>query len=188
MWASVRPTSTVRGPGARAAKSSGRPEAAWDATQPHVPFPMLGETQAISMTSLLDEPQAHAAASGDMPTDGSDPAAPGAASDRENSDQATSPPRAASTSTSTSADAPPVAVPSGDGRDQTHDEQRPLVEAVEDSQPVPVVAADAEASPFEIDEVEALPDEAEGVLDLHEGASDFVPVTSADRPHHESNG
>ena len=55
-------------------------------------------------------------------------------------------------------------------------------QAVEDSQPVPVVAADPDASPFEIDEVEALPDEADGVLDLHEGASDFVPVTSADRP------
>jgi macrolide phosphotransferase len=78
----------------------------------------------------------------------------------------------------------PVDAPDADGGSHAHDGQ----EAVEDSQPVPVVAADADASPFEIDEVEALPDEADGVLDLHEGASDFVPVTSADRPHHESNG
>jgi len=51
---------------------------------------------------------------------------------------------------------------------------------VEDSQPVPVVAADPDSSPFEIDEVEALPDDADGVLDLHEGASAFVPVTSTE--------
>ena len=153
-----------------------RPEAAWDATQPHVPFPMLGETQAISMTHLLDESQGYAAAPADTPTDASAPAAPGAAADHGDSAPATS------------TDAPPVAVPGEDGRGQAHDERPPLVEAVEDSQPVPVVATDAEASPFEIDEVEALPDEADGVLDLHEGASDFVPVSSADRPHRESNG
>jgi hypothetical protein len=51
---------------------------------------------------------------------------------------------------------------------------------VEESQPVPVVAADPDASPFEIDEVEALPEGADGVLDLHEGASDFVPVPKPD--------
>jgi hypothetical protein len=49
-------------------------------------------------------------------------------------------------------------------------------DAVEESQPVPVLAADADASTFEIDEVEALPEDIDGVLDLHEGASDFVPV------------
>ena len=167
--------------------SAGRPEAAWDATQPHVPFPMLGETQAISMTSVLDEPQGSAdvpSATAQAPTAASAPAAPGTAPDGVDSDPAPAP----SPSASMSKDAPPVAVPGGDGRDQTHDEPPPLTETVEDSQPVPVVAADAEASPFEIDEVEALPDAADGVLDLHEGASAFVPVSSADRPHHDSNG
>src|SRR4051812_42903980 len=33
------------------------PESEWDATQPHVPFPMLGETQAMSTPSLPDEPR-----------------------------------------------------------------------------------------------------------------------------------
>ena len=89
-------------------------------------------------------------------------------------------------STSTSTDAPPVAVPGEDGKHQAHDEQPPLVEAVEDSQPVPVVATDAEASPFEIDEVEALPDEADGVLDLTRERRTLPQV--ADRQHHDSNG
>jgi len=104
-----------------------RPEPAWDATQPHTPFPMLGETQAISTTTLLDD---------------YDPAAPlrHGGSDTEQ---------------------PPGA---------------------EQSQPVPLVAPDADATAFEIDEVEALPD---GVLDLHEGASDFVPVTTSDQPGHD---
>jgi hypothetical protein len=136
-----------------------RPEPAWDATQPHVPFPMLGETQAIWMAPLLDESQG--------PADAADAAAE------------------APTDAATEV---PVDAPDADGGSHAHDGQPQHAEAVEDSQPVPVVAADADASPFEIDEVEALPDEADGVLDLHEGASDFVPVTSADRPHHESNG
>ena len=51
---------------------------------------------------------------------------------------------------------------------------------------MPVMAADADASTFEIDEVEALPEDADGVLDLHEGASDFVPVEHRpDHPHHD---
>jgi hypothetical protein len=51
---------------------------------------------------------------------------------------------------------------------------------------VPLVAADSDASPFEIDEVEALPEEADGVLDLHEGASDFVRVEHGpDHPTHD---
>ena len=136
-----------------------RPEPAWDATQPHVPFPMLGETQAIGMAPLLDESQGPVAVA-DAPAE-------------------------APTDAATEA---PVDAPDADGGSHVHDARPQHAEAVEDSQPVPVVAADADASPFEIDEVEALPDEADGVLDLHEGASDFVPVTSADRPHHESNG
>ena len=60
-----------------------------------------------------------------------------------------------------------------------------VAEAVEDSQPVPVVAPTPTRRPFEIDEVEALPEEADGVLDLHEGASDFVPVDPPTTPHHD---
>jgi aminoglycoside phosphotransferase (APT) family kinase protein len=41
---------------------------------------------------------------------------------------------------------------------------------------MPIVAAGAGAATFEIDEVEPLPDEDAGLLDLHEGASDFIPV------------
>jgi hypothetical protein len=47
------------------------------------------------------------------------------------------------------------------------------------------VAVDSDASPFEIDEVEALPEQADGVLDLHEGASDFIPVTGHGHQHHD---
>ena len=48
---------------------------------------------------------------------------------------------------------------------------------------VPFVASGHSGVTFEIDEVEALPDEDAGVLDLHEGASDFVPVEHARHPH-----
>jgi hypothetical protein len=142
-----------------------RPEPEWDATQPHVPFPMLGATQAISMTSLLDEPEAPddwTAGDAEAPTTSPETAdaAPGDA---------------------VAADDMP-AVPDGTAepdRSPWHDE------TVEESQPVPLTAADADASTFEIDEVEALPEDADGVLDLHEGASDFVPVEH--RPEHPAH-
>ena len=41
---------------------------------------------------------------------------------------------------------------------------------------VPFVAPGHSDTTFEIDEVEALPDDEGGLLDLHEGASDFIPV------------
>ncbi len=41
---------------------------------------------------------------------------------------------------------------------------------------MPFVASGHSDTTFEIDEVEALPDEDAGLLDLHEGASDFIPV------------
>ena len=41
---------------------------------------------------------------------------------------------------------------------------------------MPFVASGHSDSTFEIDEVEALPAEDAGVTDLHEGASDFIPV------------
>ncbi|NUQ33280.1 MAG: hypothetical protein HOP99_10825, partial [Dermatophilaceae bacterium] len=68
-----------------------------------------------------------------------------------------------------------------DPEDDTDGGHEPLPVA-QDSQPVPVVAPHAGAAPFEIDEVEALPD---GVDDEHEGASDFVPVA---RPGHQGRG
>jgi aminoglycoside phosphotransferase (APT) family kinase protein len=95
------------------------PAADWDATVPHHPFPMLAETQAVSMSSLLtDETQAVAMS--------------GLLTDEDVADTATSP-------------------------------------------EVPIVPSGDNATTFEIDEVEALPAD-DGVLDLHEGASEFVPV------------
>lgn len=137
------------------------PEPEWDATQPHVPFPMLGETQAISMTGLANEPQGYAVS----------PDAPDEA-------HAASPPQ--------STDEAPAEV-TADGAGEVTGEPPARTGAVEDSQPVPVVSADSDASPFEIDEVEALPEESDGVLDLHEGASDFVPVTGHDHASRQSS-
>lgn len=168
-------------------ETGGRPEPEWDATQPHVPFPMLGETQAISMHPILDESQGYAV-SPQVPADASS-VAPGdahVAASPQHSDSAP-----ATTSPATE-DAPTGAAMGDDVGDSTGDAgDRAYVESparagfVEDSQPVPLVAADSDASPFEIDEVEALPEEADGVLDLHEGASDFVPVEH--RPGHRAH-
>ncbi|KRF40499.1 phosphotransferase [Terrabacter sp. Soil810] len=132
-----------------------RPEPEWDATQPHAPFPMLGETQAISMTTLLDEPQEYVAGTA---ADCSAPSPEPVTGDVEEG-------------------------PTWAHADDPEPEPSPWPEgAEEDSQPVPVMAADADASTFEIDEVEALPEDADGVLDLHEGASDFIAVEH--RPEH----
>lgn len=173
-----------------------RPEPEWDATQPHVPFPMLGETQAMAMAAPL------------LPDEPAQPAAQEATSDAPDQTYAV----------------PPAAAPGPDGREQTHDaavdvatmdyaaadggvdsggdggpdgggtdgggahsgeadpgpHADPSAGQPENSGPVPLVASDGDGSPFEIDEVEALPEDVDGVLDLHEGASDFVPVA----PHH----
>jgi macrolide phosphotransferase len=144
-----------------------------------VPFPMLGETQAISMSPLLDDPQ--------PPTDGAtapttDPSVPSVSSALPDHSTPTDSTRTQATWAHTvRAD---DAAPTTDGasepnRSPSHEE------AVEESQPVPVMAADADPSTFEIDEVEALPEDADGVLDLHEGASDFVPVEH--RPGHPAH-
>ncbi|GAB3877426.1 phosphotransferase [Terrabacter terrigena] len=113
-----------------------RPEPAWDATQPHTPFPMLGETQAISTTDLLDD--RHPAAASDEPV--------------------------------SSAQAEPAQAEPAQAEPTVLETAAPGASAAE---PTPLVAPDAGASPFEIDEVEALPDD-DG--DLHDGASDVVPL------------
>ncbi|MGO4603279.1 phosphotransferase [Terrabacter sp. 2YAF2] len=138
------------------------PEPEWDATQPHAPFPMLGETQAISMTDLVDDRRA-----------GGDEGNTGEASAAAPPDAHTDP------SGTTTPDPAPTRAGAESALPVTDTDDPDL----EDSQPVPVVAADPDASPFEIDEVEALPEDADGVLDLHEGASDFVPVPKPDHAH-----
>lgn len=161
-----------------------RPEPEWDATQPHVPFPMLGETQAISMTSLLDGQHEPAAGETGPAADLSEPAEPAAphAEPFEMSEPHEWDSEVAHASTASPAPEPAGALApaaenaSGPEGSAWADEAEDADDAVEESQPVPVLAADADASTFEIDEVEALPEDADGVLDLHEGASDFVPV------------
>ena len=110
-----------------------RREPEWDATQPHVAFPMLGETQEISTTGLVaaEQPPSPGEGSTEAPDEG---------------------------------EAGPVS---------------------QGEAPVPLVASGADASPFEIDEVEPLPADADGVLDLHEGASDFVRVTPSQHPRRD---
>jgi len=187
-----------------------RPEPDWDATQPHVPFPAPGATQAISMTPLLDEPhgipasdggpstyaapdsQAHeATGTGSTVSDpGQDPPQdpahegpaggtvdePGDATHTAGTgDEAVRHDRTGSTVFSSPGDVYPVGEPATAGTAQGFADEP--ARQPEESQPVPVVAPGSEASAFEIDEVEALPEDEGAVLDLHEGASGFVPVT-----------
>jgi len=194
------------------------PEPDWDATQPHVPFPMLGATQAISTTSSLDgQPTVTAEQARPSTTPAVDPGpAPRTGSTAWT---ATHEPALSSTGdtdqesrTGTACPATDESATSGTGdpgqqsrtgstawtatdesttttgrrtHDETHTgstawtatEEAPRT--AEESQPVPLVAPGADASTFEIDEVEALPEE-DAVLDLHEGASGFVPVGRPD--------
>jgi macrolide phosphotransferase len=140
-------------------KPTERPDPEWDATQPHVPFPMLGETQAISATSLLDEAQVPTSRTGTTEVSHAEPS-----TSHETADGAADDPAAAADGAPADQGASePTGSPWHGG-------------TVEESRPVPLMAAHADASTFEIDEVEALPEDTDGVLDLHEGASDFVPV------------
>lgn len=159
-----------------------RPEPEWDATQPHVPFPMLGETQAMAMAPPLtdDRPQQSARQ------------ATSAAPDHP---YAVPPTGATTASGARGADAAPdegvegetaarAAAGGDDGESGPHPSDAPsTVEPVAPG-PVPLVASEGAGSAFEIDEVEALPDDVEGVLDLHEGASDFVPVAPQHHDRH----
>jgi hypothetical protein len=72
-----------------------------------------------------------------------------------------------------------------DGSDATIADPDPILPQI------PFVRShDDSGAAFEIDEVEALPDEFGGVLDLHEGASDFVrvaPVARREEQHPEDH-
>ncbi|WP_404388277.1 phosphotransferase [Humibacillus xanthopallidus] len=114
----------------------------WDATQPHHPFPMLAETQAVAMAGLL-------------------------ADERGDTGEAEAPEMEP-------ADAPPA--PSSGPAVTPEPEIDADTEAKSDAVTVPFVASGHSDTTFEIDEVEALPDGDGGLLDLHEGASDFIPV------------
>jgi aminoglycoside phosphotransferase (APT) family kinase protein len=147
-----------------------RPEPAWDATQPHTPFPMLGETQAISTTSLLDDPEP-AATTGVVDGAGSADPEGYAAEPAPTATDRSAGPGSVDWAAPGARTSPAGGAPSGEAWPEP-----------EQSQPVPLVAPDGGASPFEIDEVEALPD---GVVDQHEGASDFVAVA---HPEHRGDG
>ncbi|GAA1967001.1 hypothetical protein GCM10009817_03610 [Terrabacter lapilli] len=198
-----------------------RPEPDWDATQPHVPFPAPGATQAISKAPLLDEAHGRPASDGG-PSTYAAPESQAREGTRTGStvhDPAQDPPhepaqeptpepgqpahegpaggtvdepgdathtagagneavrhdRTGSTVFSSPGDVHPVGEPATDGTAEGSADEP--ARQPEESQPVPVVAPGSEASAFEIDEVEALPEDEGAVLDLHEGASGFVPVT-----------
>jgi hypothetical protein len=178
-----------------------RAEPAWDATQPHVPFPMLGQTQAMSTGSHAAGQDAGERGDAGAPSEqgyavpsGQSTEAPTAqttAQTTEQTDEQAEPSeeleeRAQSTVGRASGSTALTDLPAAGIEPRRHGAtavtQAKTSSApgsqLEESQPVPVVETGADASPFEIDEVEALPEQVEGVLDLHEGASDFVPVTN----------
>jgi hypothetical protein len=144
-----------------------QPLPGWDATQPHSPFPMLGETQYIEMSAWLtdDDPSTPAVAE-DLPewserSDDADPSTADAVPDDESR-------------------ADEIRAPGGSSRPR-------LGVVRETGAPVPYVSpSDRDGAAFEIDEVEALPDDVDGVLDLHEGASDFVRITERRQGDHAS--
>ena len=166
-----------------------QPLPGWDATQPHVPFPMLGETQYIDMAHLLTD---------DVPVE------PRVVEPPAMEPLVTVSPATEPTTLEPPAVQTPVVEGSSttsrgverDGSDSTiadpdplpvHDQATRLIRrrlgVVRDVvAPIPIVSeTEAGASAFEIDEVEALPEDVDGVLDLHEGASDFIPVQPHER-------
>ncbi len=177
-------------PEALAAPASARAEGAWDATQPHHPFPMLAETQAVSMAGLLhDDEDERDAAGGDghgqddafdaEDGDGQDDAfetESGEGLDGRDGDV----PFEDDDSGSALDDEDDEEGEDDDGEAEAEADRDPADESPDDPAAHPFVARDDDGLTFEIDEVEALPEDA-GVLDLHEGASEFVPVEP--RPH-----
>ena len=121
------------------------PPAEWDATQPHHPFPMLAETQAVAMAELLR--------------------------DDDDGDEAAGPVDDSLGGTHIEAAA----------TDDGARSQRPGQQV--DAAAVPFVPSGHSGATFEIDEVEALPDDDAGLLDLHEGASEFIPVERQAHAH-----
>ncbi len=140
----------------------------WDATQPHHPFPMLAETQAVAMAALLADERDGA---GDAGGPGGR-SAPGDATTAEGTDEPVGDPPPPSSG--------PVVPPEPEVDTEGDKESETEIETEIESQTVPFVASGHSDTTFEIDEVEALPDGDGGLLDLHEGASDFIPV----EPHH----
>ncbi len=134
-----------------------RPQPDRDASAAHQAFPMLAETQAVSMAGLL--------------TDDGDGAAP---SDRNDDDGA-----ASASAGSGAGDAASAGAGAGAraGDEPTSPSSGPVAPP---ATAVPYVASDDDGATFEIDEVEALPDEA-GLVDVHEGASEFIRVQPASR-------
>ncbi|MEP7332467.1 MAG: phosphotransferase [Terracoccus sp.] len=137
-------------------------DAPWEATAPHVPFAHESNGQSVAKDAHV----------------------PGPAAPEQADDDATVPHDARMK--------PAVLEPhSGSGSDlDSEPEQGPKASpgpvSVPTTDEVPVLARD-DGDAFEIEEAEPLPDEvsddaddSDGVLDLHEGASDFVPVTSAE--------
>ena len=120
-------------------ESRAPPQPDSDATAAHQPFPMLAQTQAVSMAGLLTDDDGNG-------TDDRNDAGSGDGAG-SGDDQPTSP------------SSGPVAPPATG---------------------VPYVASDDDGATFEIDEVEALPDDA-GLVDVHEGASEFIRVQPASR-------
>jgi hypothetical protein len=137
---------------------------------------MLGETQAMAMTPLLSDEQPEPSAQADTSAPDQEYAVPPAAASGPRGADAT---HDAATHDAATHDAGDD-VDGGGAGPERHDAPRTV--EPEDSGPVPVVASDGDGSPFEIDEVEALPEDIDSVFDLHEGASDFVPVTPR---HHD---
>ncbi len=134
----------------------------WDATQPHHPFPMLAETQAVAMAGLLadDRDDTGLAVASEVEPEGAPPP--------PSSGPAVTPEPEIEREVQ-----PSGAPPHSSGPAVT---PAPPIDAETDVETVPFVASGHSDTTFEIDEVEALPDGEGGLLDLHEGASDFIPV------------
>ncbi len=124
---------------------------------------MLAETQAVAMAGLLGDDADDA---DDAAVGGTEVGEPGTAG----SDEGSSPGGAPAPSSG------PAVTPEQETEAGTDADTETDAEAAS----VPFVASGHSDTTFEIDEVEALPDEEAGVTDLHEGASDFIPV----EPHH----
>ena len=166
------------------------------ATQPHSPFPMLGETQYIEMAALLtDDDPSQPAVADDLPDwsepdsePDSEPEWSRAERERHSSGAGRERQRSGADGGRHSSGAVDLAPTAKHRGEQPEVPARPHLGVVrDDGGPMPYVSAsDGGGAAFEIDEVEALPEDADGVLDLHEGASDFVPVTERRHGDHAS--
>ncbi|MCU1538565.1 MAG: aminoglycoside phosphotransferase [Humibacillus sp.] len=187
-------------PEAQAVPAWSGTDGTWDATQPHHPFPMLAETQAVSMAGLLnddeegvDEGAGDGAGDGDeVQADGPDAADGGAEhtggshvwSEHDESDAGLEATDSGGDHTGGShvwsEDDESNTGRDVDGTGEESVREPADADGTGDAEAHPFVARDDDGLTFEIDEVEALPEDA-GVLDLHEGASEFVAVDP--RPH-----